>query len=119
MDNHGDHYGDDWMPWPGDVPNGWPAKTPDQWLDVARYVRHAANKLGEYLPLCLPGEPNECGRSAQQHAVVWGADLKARAHHVIEMAVPTQEYGRWAAGTLFRGRLDELRAKRPDRAPIE
>lgn len=30
----------------------------DEWLSVARYVRHAANKLlAEDLPLCLPGEP--------------------------------------------------------------
>ncbi|MBO1416457.1 hypothetical protein [Streptomyces sp. FH025] len=111
-----DDHGDDWTPWPGDVANGWPASTPEQWLDRARYVRHAANKVGDPLPLCLPGEPNECGRSAQHHAVLWGAVLKARAHHIIEMAAPTQEYGAWAAKTLYRERVGELR-QQPAGAP--
>ncbi|MFD4537558.1 hypothetical protein ACFWNL_29075 [Kitasatospora sp. NPDC058397] len=120
MDDHGDGIGQDWTPWPGDMANGWqPARTPDQWLDVARYVRHSANKIGDPLPLCLPGEPHECGRSAQQHAVVWGAVLKARAHHVIEMAAPTQEYGTWAAKTHFRRLLDKLRAKPVEGTEIE
>ncbi|MFF2543964.1 hypothetical protein ACFVUY_15515 [Kitasatospora sp. NPDC058063] len=104
-----DDHGDDWAPWPGDLNNGWPARTADQWLDVARYVRHAANKIGDPLPLCLPGEPHACGRSAQHHAVLWGGVLKARAHHVIEMAAPTQEYGAWAAKTLYRVEVDKLR----------
>ncbi|MER6365053.1 hypothetical protein [Kitasatospora sp. NPDC001527] len=115
MEDHGDNR----APWPGDMTNGWPARTADEWLDVARYVRHAANKVGPDLPLCLPGESHECGRSAQQHAVLWGAELKARAHHVIETAAPTQDYGMWAAKVLFRGKLDKLRAQEPGRAPIE
>ncbi|MFD4400009.1 hypothetical protein [Kitasatospora sp. NPDC058397] len=109
MDNHGDHYGDDWTPWPGDAPNGWPARTETEWLDIARYVRHAANKVGDPLPLCLPGEPKECGRSARHHVVLWGAVLKARAHHVVEQASPTQEYGTWAARSLYRREVDQLR----------
>ncbi|MER5863805.1 hypothetical protein [Kitasatospora sp. NPDC002040] len=119
MDDHGDHYGDDWTPWPGDAPTGWATRTPDQWLDVARYVRHAANKIGPDLPLCLPGEPQQCGRSAQQHVVLWSADLKARAHHLIETAAPTQPYGVWAAKSLFRSRVGELRNQATEGAEIE
>ncbi|MEU0689992.1 hypothetical protein ABZ350_24105, partial [Streptomyces uncialis] len=41
-----------------------PQRTEEQWLKIARYVRHAANKLGPGLPLCLAGEPEDCGSSA-------------------------------------------------------
>ncbi|MFB0632733.1 hypothetical protein [Streptomyces sp. AB3(2024)] len=55
MDPHGNHM------------LGWPAPpaqqgTEEHWTVIAGQVRHAANKLGPALPLCMPGEPQQCGR---------------------------------------------------------
>ncbi|MFZ3473970.1 hypothetical protein ACODT3_06310 [Streptomyces sp. 4.24] len=102
MDPHGDHM------------LGRPAppgreRTEDQWALIAGQVRHAANKLGTALPLCMPGEPQQCGQSAQQHALAWAAELKARAHHLIEVYAPSVEAASYAAGPLYKERLDALR----------
>ncbi|MCX3062231.1 hypothetical protein [Streptomyces beihaiensis] len=104
MDDHGDDFG----PWEGQ--RGTDSRTDEDWLTVARYVRHAANKLGPELPLCLPGEPQACGRSAQQHVVSWSAHLKAVAHHLIERSTPSEARGVHAAGPLYQRRLADLRA---------
>ncbi|OON73985.1 hypothetical protein GBW32_07665 [Streptomyces tsukubensis] len=85
-------------------------RTEDEWLTIARYVRHAANKLGPELPLCLPGEPRECGRTAQQHVIAWAAHLRAVSHHLIEQATPSEARGAHAIGPLYQRRLAELRA---------
>ncbi|ARQ71106.1 hypothetical protein CAG99_21820 [Streptomyces marincola] len=92
-------------------------RTEDEWLDIARYVRHAANKVGPQLPLCLPGEPEECGRSAQQHVLAWSAALKAAAHHIIEQSAPSKARAAHVAGPLYRRRLAELRAQPTVSAP--
>ncbi|WP_327169581.1 hypothetical protein [Streptomyces subrutilus] len=102
MDPHGDHM----LSWP--APPG-EERSDEQWTAIAGQVRHAANKLGQPLPLCLPGEPRQCGRSAQQHALAWAAELKARAHHLIEGYAPSAEAASYAAGTLFKERLGALR----------
>ncbi|AZM93334.1 hypothetical protein D1J60_25520 [Streptomyces sp. W1SF4] len=96
---------------------GWPAppgqeRTEAQWTAIAGQVRHAANKLGDPLPLCMPGEPQQCGRSAQQHALAWAAELKARSHHLIESYAPSAEAGTYAAGALYKERLEALRTPR-------
>ncbi|MEV6776990.1 hypothetical protein [Streptomyces syringium] len=97
---------------------GWPAqshhpaavqRTDEEWAQIARYLRHAANKIGPPLPVCLPGEPRECGRSAQQHALAWAAEIKAVAHHIIEQSAPTPEHAAFAAGTLYQRHLTDLR----------
>ncbi|MEU4947745.1 hypothetical protein [Streptomyces lavendulae] len=103
MDPHGDHM----LAWP--APPGQ-ERTEEQWAVIAGQVRHAANKLGDPLPACLPGEPRQCGRSAQQHALAWAAELKARSHYLIEVYAPSEEAAGYAAGTLYRERLAELRA---------
>ncbi|WP_234384580.1 hypothetical protein [Streptomyces sp. MMG1121] len=81
----------------------------EEWLTVARYIRHAANKLGPELPLCLPGEPQQCGRPTQQHVIAWSAHLKALSHHLIEPATPSEARGAHAAGPMYQRRLAELR----------
>ncbi|MEU6309926.1 hypothetical protein [Streptomyces sp. NPDC047014] len=103
MDPHGDHL----LGWPA-PPGG--QRTEEQWATLAGMVRHAANKLGQPLPLCLPGEPQQCGLSAQQHALAWSAEVKARAHHLIESAAPSAEAASYAAGQLYKERLTALRA---------
>ncbi|MEV6957176.1 hypothetical protein [Streptomyces sp. NPDC051183] len=103
MDPHGDHLLG-WPPPPGQQ------RTEEQWATIAGMVRHAANKLGSPLPLCLPGEPQQCGRAAQQHALAWAAELKARSHHLIETYAPSAEAAAYAAGPLFKERLGALRA---------
>lgn len=103
MDSHGDHM----LSWP--APPGQ-ERTEEQWALIAGQVRHAANKLGTALPLCLPGEPQQCGRSAQQHALAWAAELKARSHHLIEVYAPSAEAASYAAGVLYKDRLSALRS---------
>jgi hypothetical protein len=103
MDPHGDHM----LSWP--APPGQ-QRTDEQWATIAGMVRHAANKLGAALPLCLPGEPQQCGRSAQQHALAWAAEVKARAHHLIESCAPSEGAATYAAGQLYKERLTALRA---------
>ncbi|MFJ7266669.1 hypothetical protein ACIQV3_08365 [Streptomyces sp. NPDC099050] len=98
----------------GEVILSWPAppgseRTEEQWAAIAGQVRHAANKLGAALPACLPGEPRQCGRSAQQHALAWAAELKARSHHLIEVYAPSVEAASYAAGPLYKERLAALR----------
>ncbi|MER8073768.1 hypothetical protein ABTZ59_36720 [Streptomyces sp. NPDC094034] len=85
-------------------------RTDEQWQRTAMYVRHAYNKLSvRDLPLCLPGEPKECGQSAQQHVLLWAADLKAAAHHLIEESAPSHEDAAYYAGTLYWDKLSVLR----------
>lgn len=106
MDDHGDDFG----PWGWEGESNAVRRTEDEWLTIARYLRHAANKLGPQLPLCLPGEPQECGRTAQQHVIAWAAHLKAVSHHLIEQATPSEPRGAHAIGPLYQRRLSELRA---------
>ncbi|HEY8979357.1 MAG TPA: hypothetical protein VIU15_07215, partial [Streptomyces sp.] len=73
MDDHGDDFG----PWGWESVSTGVQRPEEEWAAIARYVRHAANKVGPQLPLCLPGEPRECGRPAQQHVIAWAAHLKA------------------------------------------
>ncbi|MER8234748.1 hypothetical protein [Streptomyces sp. NPDC094049] len=102
-------HGDDFNAWCGESVTG-PGRTEEQWLDRARFVRHAANKLlPAGLPLCLPGEPQQCGRSAQQHVLAWGAVLKAAAQLVIEDASPAPAYASYAGQTLYQRSLTQLR----------
>lgn len=106
MEDHGDDFG----PWGWETESSSPIhRTEEEWLTVARYIRHAANKLGPELPLCLPGEPQECGRPAQQHVIAWSAHLKALSHHLIEQATPSEARGAHAAGAMYQRRLAELR----------
>ncbi|MCS0639065.1 hypothetical protein NX801_26165 [Streptomyces sp. LP05-1] len=96
-------HGDDFDAWCGDIGSAAAVRRgEEEWATVAGYVRHAANKLGPALPLCLPGEPQECGRSAQQHVLAWGAVLKARAQDVIDQAAPAPGYAAFAGGTLYQ-----------------
>ncbi|MEU7167738.1 hypothetical protein AB0A70_24370 [Streptomyces morookaense] len=105
MDDHGDEFGR-WL----DSPNpAFVPRTEEQREQIARYVRHAANKLGPDLPVSLPGEPQECGRSPQQHVLAWAATVKAAAHHIIEQAAPTPAEAAYAAGPMYQQRLLELR----------
>lgn len=105
MDDHGDDFGR----W---VAEGHAIqRTEEDWARIAGYIRHAANKVGPAMPLCLPGEPQECGRSAQQHVLAWAAHLKAAAHRLIEQAAPSQARAAHAAGPLYQRCLAELRAQ--------
>lgn len=105
MDDHGDHFGK-WL----DSPNpAFVQRTEEQWEQIARYVRQAEGKIGPPLPLCLPGEPRECGRSPQQHVLAWAAAVKAAAQHIIEQAAPTPAEAAYTAGPLYQQRLLELR----------
>jgi hypothetical protein len=108
MDDHGDDYG----MWLGDgQPDPTAYRTDEDWTAIAGYLRHAANKIGPPLPLCLPGEPQECGRSSRQHVLAWGAALKAAAQHVIEEAAPSPAHAAYATGPLYQLRLSELRSQ--------
>jgi hypothetical protein len=71
-------------------------------------VRDALAALGEFLPECLPGEPEACGRSARDHHGVWLAMLKAWAQFMIEANhdVPEAE---WLGGRLYRKALEDGR----------
>ncbi len=85
-------------------------RTEEQWLDIARYVRHAVNKVAAApLPLCLPGEPQECGQTAREHALGWSAELKATAHHLIEESASTREEAEYYAATYYKDRVTSLR----------
>src|SRR5690242_17688330 len=99
-------HGDDFAHWLKERPS---ERTEEQWLQIARYVRGAANKLRPGLPLCLPGEPQECGRSAQQHVLAWAAYLKAAAHHIIEDAAPSAAHAAHVAGPVCQRHLAEMR----------
>jgi hypothetical protein len=102
-----DDHGDDFGTW---VAGGASRRTEEEWVVIAGYIRHAANKVGPALPLCLPGEPQECGRSAEQHVLAWAAHLKAAAHHLIEQSATSEAQAAYAAGALYQRRLAELRA---------
>ncbi|MEV7844114.1 hypothetical protein AB0O50_09015 [Streptomyces cyaneofuscatus] len=105
-------HGDDFNVWCGDTGSATAHRSEDAWLDIARYVRHAANKLLPHpLPLCLPGEPQQCGRAAQQHVLAWGAVLKAAAQHVIEDASPAPAHAHYSGHTLYQRSLAELRGQ--------
>ncbi|GAB2801740.1 hypothetical protein [Streptomyces daliensis] len=104
MDDHGDDFGK-WFVEDASY------KTEEQWASIAGHIRHAVNKVSpEQLPVCLPGEPQECGRSAQQHALAWAARLKAAAHHMIEQYAPSPARAAHVAGPLYQRYLSELRA---------
>ncbi|AJT65624.1 hypothetical protein T261_3964 [Streptomyces lydicus] len=108
MDDHGDDFGR----WFGEGNNPRSAhRTEEEWEQIARYVRQAANKVGPPLPVCLPGEPQECGRGAQQHVLAWAAALKAAAQHIIEEAAPSPARAAHVAGPVYQRRLAELRAQ--------
>ncbi|MGW1779940.1 hypothetical protein ACWCQQ_12450 [Streptomyces sp. NPDC002143] len=114
MDDHGDDFG----AWGWESTSNTAQRSDEEWATIARYIRHAANKLGPQLPLCLPGEPQECGRPAQQHVLAWAAHLKAVAHHLIEQSTPSEARGVFAAGPLYQRRLAELRERSvPEHAP--
>lgn len=107
-------HGDDFHTWlNGDYSTHPVQRSEDEWALIAGYLRHAANKIGPTLPLCLPGEPQECGRTAQQHVLVWGAAVKAAAQHLIEEAAPAPANASFVAGPLYQRRLAELRAMQP------
>ncbi|MFB7272721.1 hypothetical protein [Streptomyces sp. NPDC056244] len=57
----------------------------------------------------MPGEPQECGQSARQHVLLWAADLKARAHHLIEESAPSRDEATYHAGPLYKDKLSVLR----------
>ncbi|MGK5630366.1 hypothetical protein [Streptomyces sp. URMC 123] len=104
-------HGDDFQTWlDGDYAGQPVQRSEDEWALIAGHLRHAANKIGPPLPLCLPGEPQECGRTAQQHVLVWGAAVKAAAQRLIEEAAPTPANAAFAAGPLYQRHLAELRA---------
>lgn len=103
-------HGDDFGRWLEEQHPEAVQRTEEEWDQIARYVRHAANKIGPALPHCLPGEPQECGRTAQQHVLAWSAAVKAAAHHLIEQAAPTPARAAHVAGPLYQRRLAELRA---------
>ncbi|MFE3736809.1 hypothetical protein [Streptomyces sp. NPDC059134] len=84
-------------------------RTEEEWGRIARYLRHAANKIGPDLPLCLPGEPRECGQTAQQHVLLWASDLKARGHHLIEESAPSHDEAVYYAGPVYKDKLAMLR----------
>ncbi|WP_431044076.1 hypothetical protein ACQUSR_20710 [Streptomyces sp. P1-3] len=103
-------HGEDFGAWMGDEGAEADHRSEEQWALIAGYVRHAANKIGPDLPLCLPGEPQECGHGARQHALVWAVALKAAAQHMIEQAAPAPAHAAYASGPLYERRLAELRA---------
>ncbi|MFE5771460.1 hypothetical protein ACFQ7O_24205 [Streptomyces sp. NPDC056485] len=108
-----DDHGDDFSVWVGDgQPDPFAYRTEEDWAAIAGYVRHSANKLGQPLPLCLPGEPQACGRSSRQHVMAWGAELKARAQRVIEDAAPSPAHATYASGPLYQHHLATLRQPR-------
>lgn len=104
MDDHGDDFGR-WV-----TEGNAARRTEAEWATIAGYVRHAANKVGPALPLCLPGEPQECGCDAQQHVLAWAAHLKAAAHYLIEQSAPSAAQAAHAAGPFYRRRLAGFRA---------
>ncbi|MFI1826741.1 hypothetical protein ACH41E_09905 [Streptomyces sp. NPDC020412] len=105
-----DDHGDDFGPWETHGHDHAVQRTEDEWAVIAGYIRHAANKIApQPLPLCLPGEPDECGRTAQQHVLAWAAHLKAAAHHTIEQAAPTQARAAHVAGPLYQRHLADIR----------
>ncbi|MGW2860807.1 hypothetical protein [Streptomyces sp. NPDC001205] len=104
-------HGDDFPTWAGDQSGVEPMqRSEEEWTRMAGFVRHAANKIGPELPLCLPGEPQQCGRDARLHVLVWSAWLKAAAHHVLEEAAGYPSQAAFAAGPLYQRYLAELRA---------
>lgn len=102
-----DAHGDELTLWTTD--GSTVQRTEAEWALIAGYVRHAATKLGPDLPMCLPGEPQQCGRSAQQHVLAWSAELKARAHRLIETSAPSVHTAAAFAGPLYKDRLAALR----------
>ncbi|ARX84221.1 hypothetical protein SMD44_03659 [Streptomyces alboflavus] len=106
MDDHGDGFGR----WGVETSHAAVQRSEEEWTVIAGYIRHAANKVGPDLPLCLPGEPQECGRTAQQHVLAWAAHLKAVAHHLIEQSAPSEARAAHVAGPLYQQRLAQLRA---------
>ena len=105
MDDHGDDFG----PWGWESASTGVRRSEEEWAALARHVRRAVNEVGPALPLCLPGEPQECGRPAQQHVLAWAACLKAVAHHLVEQSTPSKARGAHAVGPLYRRQLALLR----------
>ncbi|GGZ28330.1 hypothetical protein GCM10010387_22210 [Streptomyces inusitatus] len=111
MDDHGDDL-TTWLHGQGDPVE----RHEEEWERLAMYVRHAANKVGPHLPLCLPREPQECGRDGRQHALAWAAALKAAAQHIIETNTATPAESSYYSGQIYLRRLTALRAQ-PARHP--
>ncbi|GAA2239168.1 hypothetical protein GCM10010232_27610 [Streptomyces amakusaensis] len=111
-----DDHGDDFTAW---IEGHRPAveRAEEQWHRIAMYVRHAANKVGPTLPLCLAGEPQECGRDGRHHTLAWAAALKAAAQHVIETSADSPAETSYYSGQIYQRRLAVLRtqpARHPD-----
>ncbi|WP_217166153.1 hypothetical protein [Streptomyces sp. AC512_CC834] len=88
-------------------------RTEEEWARIAGYVRHTLNKLApQPLPLCLPDEPQACGKDAREHVLLWSAELKAVAHNLIETSAPTREDAVHYSGPLYRQTLESLRERR-------
>ncbi|WP_370748229.1 SPASM domain-containing protein [Streptomyces sp. MnatMP-M17] len=51
----------------------------------------------------------EAGQSAQQHVLLWAADLKATAHHLIEESATSHDEAAYHAGSLYKDKLSALR----------
>lgn len=107
-------HGDDFTVWVGaeQGPVARPQRTEEESAAIARHLRHAANKLGPQLPLCLPGEPQECGRNSHQHVLVWAAAVKAAAQNLIETESSTGAQAAFTAGPLYQRYLDGHRRER-------
>ncbi|MEU3343254.1 hypothetical protein [Streptomyces sp. NPDC006668] len=81
---------------------------PGEWAFEARGVRDALVAVGEFLPECLPGEPEDCGTSARDHHGVWLAMVKAWAQRMIGVNHDAPEAER-LGGPLYRKVLEEGR----------
>ncbi|MER7045811.1 hypothetical protein [Streptomyces jumonjinensis] len=105
-----DDHGDDFTAWLHGQRE--PVKRTDEyWEQMARFMRQAASKAGPPLPLCLPGEPQECGRDGRQHTLAWAAALKAAAQHIIETNAATPAETSYYSGQLYQRRLVALRTE--------
>ncbi|MQS39889.1 hypothetical protein [Streptomyces katsurahamanus] len=106
MDDHGDDF-TAWLHGHGNAVE----RTEEQWELFARYVRQGASKVGPPLPLCLSGEPQECGRGGRQHALAWAAALKAFSQHIIETNAATPAEISYYSGQVYQRRLVHLRTE--------
>lgn len=62
--------------------------TPAWWMREIRLVREALKALGDLMPPCLPGEPEDCGGSLPGHYANELAHLMAKAQVLIEVNTP-------------------------------
>lgn len=105
-------HGDDFAAWCGDGGTVAVHRADEDWAQIARFVRQAANKVGgpSAVPLCLPGEPQECGRAAREHVLAYAAALKAHAQRLIDTHAPAPAHAAYAGTVLYQRKLSELRA---------